>query len=662
MMSHQLLSNIRLHTIHYIGQYFYFAVLMTIGIKYRWVPIYKKVGPIISKNYTEAFDSQKNPYWFVHLSDTHINEFNSNYSKRMDDALNSSLMYKADLLVHTGDITDNFGTDSRPKYGHQYEGDWIEYSKIFKKYRNCYKHVLGNAGNHDMFGVYSFDSPNFNYKKYSGFDNPISCTEEFQVSKYSLDYFNNETNNDQKLNLTFVSLNPFRFPTAHPTMMYYVIPRKDYLDRLEKVITSVDSNDKIIIHSHYPQSFFKPTKSSSGKTSQELISQPNTIAYLSGHLHPIIPIYEHQGMQKNSNYIEAINVDVKTNRLYGILTIDNGRTSYHQIDPSSPNKCLITYPIPINQSSIISGFNDSSAKLRIMCFSDKEFTIRFNGSFSGNMEFIREIKDNVYLYEFDIPDLPSGIHNLIFDGDWNDEIEFNVKDPIPEFKEAKNVEYSTCYLVRVALPILWCFLFFITIPIPFLQSTRYIKFMNEGKLLNIKYWILTISGLSMRAKIQNLHFVHKLILFIAVLWPTCLPISMMETEGHVGIVMTYGYVIKGMFNYAEHSQDYAIYYLTAIVLPVVMSGASYGAGIPFIGLGGLESFAMFIVSAYYTSTWLWYDPLAESVGLVCEYLSVFSLGMILLFPVALFSYAGITCVKKAKNKVDQTIPLLTNSE
>ena len=161
-----------------------------------------------------------------------------------------------------------------------------------------------------------------------------------------------------------------------------------------------------------------------------------------------------------------------------------------------------------------------------------------------------------------------------------------------------------------------------------------------------KYRFLTYTGLCLRLKIQRLNKNYRIVLFCAVLWPIFLPLSLMETEGHYGFIWAYGYFIGGSFRFSEHGQDYEFFYYLSIVFPIVLASASIGAKIPFFGLGGLESFLLFSWSVMFIAHKLWYEKLIESVGPYCEYVSVYSLGMIILYPLMVCTYTGIICNNK----------------
>ena len=653
-----MITHLRKYFIHYLGQYFIFSIAYHIILYAMTIQPTKVVGPIQSQQSNEKFNSEKNPFWLIHISDTHINEFIPENLGKLDKVLNTSIMYQSDILLHTGDIVDNFGTSTRPKYGHQHENDMKEASKLFAKYRKNFKFMLGNPGNHDMFGVFSFDSPNFNYKKYYLFDNPISTYDEFQVSKCTVDDF------------TFISLNPFSFPTAHPLMMFHIVPKRRFLDRLESVISSCGANEKIIFHSHYPQAFYKEIfSSSSGHNAQELFANQNTISYLSGHLHLGHSSFEHQGGKTNSKYVESLSTSTTANMTFGILTIDNNRAVYHQIDANNPDKCLITSPVPKNQTSSSSYFIDESTMLRVMCFSDHKLQINIHGDIEGTLIFDRMIKNNIYLYKYDISSLFKNTNtnklyrSLSFDGDWKGAISFYVKDPIPAFTETKYSWNNYNTIIHILLPIIWLYLIYVTIPIPIFKGREFIKFVTFGENNTFLNCFLTLSGLSLRFNVQNLILPYKVILFIVVLWPLCFPLCVMETEKHYGFIWTYGYVIDWSAHFSEHGQDYAIYYLVYLVLPLIFVGSSCGAGIPFLIVGLVETILLYGNSIYVTATWFWIEKLSETVSVELMHISIFTFVIIALYPLSLFAYSGLLFKARLREKsTDKKVYILMEEE
>lgn len=666
----------RYYIIHFIGQYIFIFILVLIKkiIDKSVTPLNHTVGPIIVKSNSDMrFNSDNFPFIISHFSDTHVNSFNPQYGNNFELCLSKSLIYKPDVYIHTGDNVDDFCTDTRPKYGHQCRNDFKEFDKIFRKYNKNFQVSLGSAGNHDMFGVFSFDSPNFNFLNTfkNLYDTPMENYEEFLVSNYKIKANDN-------LVLNFVSLNPFYFPTVHPVFMYFAHTWKNFLNRLETVIDQIPNNEKIIFYSHYPQSSFtsitnpiSSRKSKKGRTIKELIERPNTIAFLSGHYHAQNQLFEHHGIteiegkinSKDCQYIESIGFDVKSTNLFEIVTIDNERFVFHSINPNNSNKCLITYPVPMNQTTSHSFLDDEESFLRILCFNEKPLNIEIHGDIEGKtIKNIKKIKENVYLYEYPLLEIiredrkrkSSKLirHHLSFDGDWKGEIDFYSNGIIPQFEEQKNHEYSRVLSTRYFLPIIILYLLFITIPIsiPFLKKEEqlYFNFLNQETTDSFKFWFLTITGFCLRLKIQRLSLRHQIILFIAVLWPIFLPLSLMETENHYGFIWNYGYYINGIFKYSEHGQYYTYLYYVYIIIPVVIASASLSVKISCFSF--LESILLCMYSIFYIIGRVFYYSLSESAGLFCMYISVFTLGILVLYPILFYKYIQIfMSIKNGRN-------------
>lgn len=180
--------------------------------------------------------------------------------------------------------------------------------------------------------------------------------------------------------------------------MYFAHTWRDFLDRLEEVVRSIPESEKVIFRSHYPMDMLTSVSntayssvSSTGKRVSQLIERPNTIVFVSGHDHPKSPILEHHGAEKsNGQFIEAIGADIKKSPQFEILTVDNGRFVSHKIDADHPNRCIVTYPVPSNQTVMHAFINDENAKLRILCFSEQELKIELHGDLEG--EVINEFK------------------------------------------------------------------------------------------------------------------------------------------------------------------------------------------------------------------------------------------------------------------------------
>ena len=309
--------------IHYIGQYLFISLLIIeLALLYHSnFPRYQDVGPINFKAKKESskFDSENPPFIISHFTDTHVNTYNSVYESHFVKCLNVSLLFEPDLFLHTGDAVDDFCTDKRPKYGDQCSNDFEILNRILANTKGRYTRMIGNAGNHDMFGIYSFDSPNFHFLKtmrqfYTSHPNSI---DEFLVSNTPIEVGG--------LTINFISMNPFRFPTLHPSFMYFAHTWRPFLDRLERVVSEVPHGQPIVFHSHYPLDMYtgvsnpyRDRVSSSGRTAADLIETPRTVAFISGHLHP-----EKAMIERHDGFVESIGADMKSRPTFVVASIDN---------------------------------------------------------------------------------------------------------------------------------------------------------------------------------------------------------------------------------------------------------------------------------------------------------------------------------------------------
>ena len=172
-------------------------------------PICQEVGPIdVKSNDQTKFDSTKPPFIISHFTDTHVNTYNSTFENNFIKCLNSSLLYQSEVFLHTGDAVDDFCTNKRPKYGDQCSNDFTNFNRIISKYQPNFKYMLGNSGNHNMFGIYSFDSTKFNYLKTARefYDTHSKSYSEFLVSIFKV------SQGDTTVN--FVSFESFQIPNG----------------------------------------------------------------------------------------------------------------------------------------------------------------------------------------------------------------------------------------------------------------------------------------------------------------------------------------------------------------------------------------------------------------------------------------------------------------
>ena len=336
------------------------------------LPITWKVGPISSANTSEDTNWSIDPLYFLHITDTHVHGNYEPKNPNLVAVMESIKKFKSNVIFHTGDLVDNYITRNWPKYGHQVIEDWICYHNFMSNYSKDYEEFIEIPGNHDMTGIKSSSSQINFFSKYS----MISQYYNFENASL-LRVFMRETKD-----YTFIGFNPYYFPNPHPCFDFWAHATKEILDELEYYLKIAPSGKPLFVGCHYPVSFIKSSKSSSGKNFVEIIESNKVTAFLSGHIHGDSNTINHHG-----NALEVIGGDVKENRVDGLATYDNGRFSYTSMVSENASDFVLTHPIPKVLTSSKTRFNEYNAPIRVLCFGFNNKTIPVKCSVSGTMQY-----------------------------------------------------------------------------------------------------------------------------------------------------------------------------------------------------------------------------------------------------------------------------------
>jgi predicted MPP superfamily phosphohydrolase len=564
------------------------SFLVFVVIRYV-LPDSTESGVITSAPVIFPWNSNEDPIIFGHLTDVHINAFKPESSERLDQALAQYLNLSISTLILTGDLVDNWGDLSKGRYGQQYQPDYVEYAKIWHRYRSHFRFVGDIAGNHDEFGLFRMNASDHFFLNYALLFQKYhpTKTENFWVSAFDFtDFF-------------FIAINPFRFPTPHAKFDFWVRQTTPLLDALEAVIHDVQRKTTvpgkrhrpIVIGCHYPIAFWvhPSVRSSSGLTFSELISTCNASVFLSGHTHPSQTQYSH-----HNGLLEAIGIDLTQHNGISIVTIDNGRLVHHSFPVGSPPPAILTNPVPARQLSNEIPFQESPTEIRVLARSPN-ITILFTGSAHGTLRMVRLITVNWYLYTCPLPKFEPGHHRLDFSGDWSSSVDFFVGPSLPSFPEKI---YHHLVDLRVAQIGFWFVLavnFVILMP-----GHLRPRFGPRGRILELPSWL-------------------RLTLFGAYLAPLALPLSLIEIDGHLGFNFWYGYTAGGEIFYDQWGQVFVLVYQTAVVLPAALFASSIVASDKWQAVFIVD--AVFAVCAWTVAVMYEVEVIGESAGRVFAWTS-----------------------------------------
>lgn len=498
----------------------------------------------------KKWNKTSDPFVFSHDSDIHINSKSESSQANFKTILKTAAQYHSKFHIITGDLSDNFNRLQPPKYSDQHKESWIDYQRIIKESRIKYR-IIECPGNHDMWGLKSFDSNRFYMLDYSS-----SFKRE---STLSLDSFRVKVIKEQ---FPIIILSPFNFPTAHSCLLFWIEPSKEILDNIE---VAVNNNPGSIVICHHPLDMWRSTKSTTGKTIRDILGSPNVKLILTGHTHPKRPEIRHHGQ----GIMEVVGVGGMNHHIFGAITQDNGRIVYHKVDTKNPPICLITHPVPINQINYHTSLNEANTEIRIICTKGSNLSIKINGSITGKMKYIRKTKDGFYLYTYPLK-LSDGHHQLYFSGDFIASRSFVIGSTYELIQENKisSMHVTNCFVgSAVALFIL---LSFIVLPFNIFNCRGFNDWIQGRN--DSQQWILSIfcGFLAVRSRILTAPFFIRIPLFIAAIWPICLPTVIMEVDNQYGFIFSYGYVINGIYHYTNWGVFYSLLYLTFVVLSVIL--------------------------------------------------------------------------------------------
>ena len=473
-------------------------IIVVIGIIF---PSHHKAVTYYSKSRNISWNSTEDPLIFTHLSDIHITFLNS--IKKYEELFKSAKNLNASFHLLTGDLVDNYKKRHFPKVGKQNMKDW----KIYKYLLDTYLYnetIIDNSGNHDMFGVIS------PLRKKYGF---LDVSKSF--NRNNTGFLNNflvKTVTIEGIN--FILINPYKFPTVHPPYGFYPQTTKNLLDLLEKEINKLDS---CCILTHFPVDFFWWEKSSQGHTFGKIMKNKKVQYIFSGHTHPRkfqIKHHEYGGL-------EFIGTATKISNSFGLVTIDNGRLVYNQVEyknkKKNKNKYYMIHPIPIDQIAPSQIFNEKNTEIRIISYDDDiNNDLRVLGDFKGKMEYQRTLKNGAKLYSMPLNVIKDGEYTIIVNGpNCFIKRKFYIGKKYKNGNEPKAMSKAFFRLLYVSAILISLFLFIIVLPINIVN----LKFIDDWICgLNNKkcYWIQVIflSPLLLNYRINtNTPLYFRIILF-----------------------------------------------------------------------------------------------------------------------------------------------------
>lgn len=683
---------------YFIIQYGWVLSISAFAIFLIPVGFYRHTGTFYLK---KKFQPQnKPPIILLHASDPHLSSIKPKSYPHIKSMLNKSKMiYKPDLLIISGDLTDNFiPTGNVRPYYMQYEPDWNLYNKLMDelnftilKTANENSHRKENIylnsdqaiktiqiiGNHDLFCVGAFNSSSNYLRNTIKYDNITN----FELSTTTLKFFDKNNLDDDIYSIKFVNLNRYSFPVGPIAFIQISFLTKKLKQRLFSELTSKkDDSQMTIVVSHIPVLRHHLISD----IENILKSSLNTRYFLSGHWHPPQGFNLHVG----KNVFELVAPPLFKSSYVYLIVIDNGISSNHFIDLNKPEFAIISHPSSIHSKSELDAYSPSSGEIRAVTFGKKSYqmnlTVIIDNDFKGQLKCPkdRQIKEDVYLCTLHYENLKDGVHTLIKAGDWSGNLTFSIGSKSPSLTEYPYInEPQTSWTVWLIIS--WIATFYIVWPFrtnsnnPFHRdkSANSFNFESFHKVCNylINSNKIIKSFNTMKSRIHMLPLYFQRVLFIEVFWCMFLPISFFETEGKIGVFHVLGNVFYlgnnksehytfnenclqnfkiGNFEYRYHYMGamYGIYFLYFHIFPILLIVSEFIASQGQNNVFLIINIILFILSfrgAFYQFTWL-VDMFGFSYALCSP--------LMLWFPISLYLCLIIWIFKEMKmnNNEDST--------
>lgn len=591
-----------------VSQYLYLALICLIFLIPFNISTSHTTSSFTSRSPKDKYNETLYPDYFAHISDVHVNH---KYPERTEvfltvlsqvEALNPMLSFI------TGDLADDFTHEKHPMaYGTQQKADHDLYNDLTKKYPK--DKFIDLAGNHDEYGILSYDSTEHNYRKYH----------DVSLEEFQLNVINYKLRSGK--NVKYVLYNPYNYPTGHAPFLFWPYPSNSLLNRMESTLSSISDEEEVIAMNHYPINLLLDLhKSNDGNTMKKILKNGKVSYHLSGHNHPKKALMQHH----KETLLEVVGADVKTHKKYGIFTFDNERFVYHHIDSTKPNYLLITNPVPKDQLTSKQIFNERDAPIRALVFVNKEDSpdLTITGDVEGTMKctditnlkgnLVNESESNLSMWSCSYPaSLSDGYHHIEIHGSYSKSLDFYIGDQMKGYRE-KVYSHSLVWQFPMSFIVGVIFLFIIVSPYHLKEEfSHYYMDWLEGDDGN--YWKFTIFAgfLTIKMRLSRLPKWIQYLLFVLALYTLFGPLALVKVEKKVGIIFWYGMAIDSSASYALWGQMYATFYILFVMIPMIVLASSMTLQFHWC----LIIDYIFVFATFCGNLYIIYRYLSESVSL-----------------------------------------------
>jgi 3',5'-cyclic AMP phosphodiesterase CpdA len=563
----------------YLASQYLWLLLVLVCCAIPWVFPYSNLSePIRSDVSSSPFDPSLSPGLFVHFTDIHLNHITPERTAFFTSALDLVQQMHNPLTLFTGDLADNFDRRSMPQHGVQQREDFEIYLRLLRAREGL--RFIDVAGNHDFFSVFSFDSTESFYARHKNWthDRMLVSVEKAVIGGQPF---------------SFILANAFDFPAPHPPLQAWGKASRQFLDLLEDAIDGLAPGSIAIFCAHYPFNFWKLHKESKkGRTLEQILTDGRIQLYLTGHTHPARPFRQH-----HKGLMEIIGADFLSHHKIGVVTVDNGRIAYHDVDLTHPQLTFVTNPIQITELFNGQVFNELDTPLRVISFQERQPNITVTGDIHGHLKC--EKMPGFWLCSMPL-EISSGDYSIKFEGDLIQQFDFLISNVSRSYFESVYF-FSYTTQLYVSLGALFFLQLLIIAPFPIAASVQnlYFTWLTENGVSERSFWLFSLGFgfLGVRMRIAQLPRMMRFSLLLCVVAVLCCPLIITRTEGHLGAIWIFGHICDGGSSFYVFSGVLVLFYQLVIIMPLIILYSALGApwhkmlfvdlGFAIVSIGGV---------------------------------------------------------------------------
>ncbi|KAI5500546.1 metallo-dependent phosphatases family [Trichomonas vaginalis G3] len=546
---------------YFLSQYVWIIIISLPLLSIVITPRKVTTKDFFSQARTSPFNDSEIPTWFLHGTDLHVSSTRKGSYENILNQLNRSInLLKPKKIILTGDLVDNKDEGAKRPYTYQHENDWNAYKKLLAELNlTGDSRLVQVAGNHDIYDLISYDS------KHHYANNTLYNFSDFQMKRIPLDI--------PGITASILAINPFQFPTPPIDLTWFTSPKYGIIKNVTNEIINNNDDIQILAH-HHPALMWYPNNGmdSSSSYAQYLKRTSNVRMILCGHRHPEHPVFQHFG-----DVLEVIGTPwLFYNDRVGLITYDNRRITYHEVDITKDHVAVMTAPSPVKQVSGLDIFSERKTRIRALYFGETPGNLSVRGSANGKLNCNRQIEESVWLCTMEA-EFSNGYHNLTMVGDWEGNISFTVNPTVRGFDEQSYLtEHSIAYTFLFA----WFLIVSIVITLPVNFST--VGSQAEQWIIgknNNSHWMFAIFGgfILVRNRLYNSPKFIKLGAILATIWPLILPLNVFALDKKPAMYWSWGYVANAINIFQFEGQQFAVWYLYFVVLGFAFISSSIKA-------------------------------------------------------------------------------------